>query len=216
MDLENLRRSYEESSLNSGDLAQSPIQQFETWFQVAQETSAPDWLEMNAMTLATAANGRVSARVVLLKQFSASGFVFFTNYDSDKGQQLAQNPFASLVFYWPHVERQVRIEGQVSKTDSATSDHYFHARPRGSQLGAVASPQSKSIASREELVEATMQIAEQNEGSEVPRPDYWGGYVLQPNRMEFWQGRPSRLHDRFVYEREDAASENWTLRRLAP
>jgi len=221
MDLENLRRSYEESSLVSDDLAKSPIQQFETWFQVAQETTAPDWLEINAMTLATAVDGRVSARVVLLKQFSASGFVFFTNYDSDKGRQLALNPLASLVFYWPHVERQVRIEGQVSKTDSATSDHYFHARPRGSQLGAVASPQSRSIASREELVEATMKLAEQNEGGKIPRPDYWGGFLLKPNRMEFWQGRPSRLHDRFVYEiveatDNQAASENWSLQRLAP
>ena len=215
MDLENLRRSYEESSLKSEDLAECPFQQFESWFQHAQSASAPDWFEVNAMTLATASPDRVSSRIVLLKQFGPDGFVFFTNYMSEKGRQLAANPLASLVLYWPHVERQVRVEGEVAKTSAEVSDTYFHARPQSSQLGAVASPQSSKISSREELIESTMELAKQYGDEEVPRPEHWGGYVLKPVRIEFWQGRPSRLHDRFVYERQPG-QESWNLERLAP
>lgn len=215
LDLENLRRSYEESSLSDQDLLENPIQQFEVWFAEAQSAPSADWFEANAMTLATAdASGSVSARIVLLKQVSEEGFVFFTNYESDKGKQLAENPQASLVLYWPHVERQVRIEGTVSKTDAETSDRYFHARPVGSQCGAVASAQSRPLADRQLLVDESLKLAEQYGDAEIPRPDYWGGFVLAPSRVEFWQGRPSRLHDRFLYSQLE--DESWKIERLAP
>ncbi|MEM7473761.1 MAG: pyridoxamine 5'-phosphate oxidase [Planctomycetota bacterium] len=215
MDLEDLRRSYEESSLELADLMECPFAQFESWFEKAQSSPNPDWLEINAMTLATSEDNHVTARIVLLKQVSQEGFVFFTNYKSTKGKQLASNPQASLVFYWPHIERQIRVEGTVAKTSADISNQYFHARPPGSQLGAIASPQSSVIESREDLVTDTIRIAEENGEKQVPRPDYWGGYCLSPVRIEFWQGRPSRLHDRFVYNRQDCHSA-WSVSRLAP
>lgn len=217
MDLENLRRSYEENSLEVDDLDVDPIRQFKTWFQESQDAPSADWFEPNAMTLSTSSDdGHVSSRIVLLKQVTEEGFVFFTNYDSDKGKHLASNPRASLVFYWPHVERQVRVDGKVLKTDAETSSRYFHARPRGSQCGAVASQQSRVLENRKELVEAAMKVAEQFDGQEIPCPDYWGGYVVQPSRIEFWQGRPSRLHDRFVYLPDSESPAGWKAQRLAP
>lgn len=215
MDIHDLRRSYEESSLDFPQLKQDPVAQFELWFAAAQSEASAAWFEVNAMTLATAdLQGRVSARIVLLKHFSQAGFTFFTNYDSDKGRQLQENPQASLVFYWPHIERQVRIEGVVERTDNATSDEYFHARPHGSQLGAVASPQSRPLPAREPLEQAVAELDAKYAAGQVPRPDFWGGYILKPSRVEFWQGRPSRLHDRFVYIKSGA--EQWQISRLAP
>ncbi len=215
MDLEKLRRSYLDGSLDIEDLTEDPIEQFKRWFAEAQQAVSADWLEPNAMTLASAdPSGRVSARIVLLKKVSQQGFTFFSNYQSDKAKQFESNPFASLVFYWPHVERQVRIEGTIAKTDSQTSDEYFSERPRGSRLGAIASRQSTPIPNRKTLEDATIELAERYDNVEIPRPDYWGGYVISPDRIEFWQGRPSRLHDRFVYQRQ--AQGEWSLTRLSP
>lgn len=216
MGIEELRRSYEDATLDADSLASDPLTQFTRWFEAAQASDSPQWFEANAMTLASAGqSGRVSARIVLLKKFSEAGFVFFTNYDSDKGQQLAENPQASLVFYWPHLEQQIRIEGTVTKTDAATSSEYFHARPRGSQIGAIVSQQSRPLATRQELEAEAERLSAVYANQEIPCPDYWGGYCLEPSRYEFWQGRPSRLHDRFIYERS-ADQANWTTTRLAP
>lgn len=213
--LENLRRNYDESALDLPDLAESPIAQFSQWFEQARQAESADWFEANAMTLATAdTDGRVSARIVLLKQFSEAGFAFFTNYQSAKAKQLADNPCASLLFYWPHVERQVRIEGKVCKTDSETSDTYFHERPRGSQIGAVASPQSSPLKDRDELEQVVEKLTNQFGDEPIPRPDYWGGYQVVPVSFEFWQGRPSRLHDRFTYAKQSDGT--WCITRLAP
>ncbi len=215
MNIENLRRQYADEALGAEELHQDPIAQFTAWFDDAQSAESADWFEPNAMTLATSdLSGQVSARIVLLKNISPSGLTFFTNYQSNKARQLLENPRASLVFYWPHRERQVRIEGQVSKTDAATSDEYFHARPRESQLGAIASPQSQPLADRKTIEAETKKLASEYGDQEIPRPEYWGGYLLQPNRFEFWQGRPSRLHDRLVYTRQP--DKNWTITRLAP
>lgn len=213
--MEDLRRAYHQFSLERADLSASPIDQFKKWFDVAREAIVPEWLEINAMTLATSTpHGHVSARIVLLKKLDDRGFAFFSNYLSDKGRLLAINPQASLVFHWPHVERQVRVEGVVCRTDSATSDEYFRARPRASQIGAIVSPQSRPIANRTELETQAARLAEQfAEDQPIPRPEYWGGYLLMPQRMEFWQGRPDRLHDRFVYTFE---KNQWHISRLAP
>ncbi|MFN3190351.1 MAG: pyridoxamine 5'-phosphate oxidase [Aureliella sp.] len=217
MDLENLRRSYDENTLEQRDLHDCPFRQFADWFENAESSKSADWFEANAMTLATGdGNGRISSRIVLLKKVTENGFVFFTNYQSEKGKQLASCPSGSLVFYWPHVERQIRVEGSVVRVAPELSDEYFHSRPRGSQLGAMASPQSQPLSSRKELVDATMKLAEHFEQEDVlPRPEYWGGYELIADRIEFWQGRPSRLHDRFVYTK-DEGSNLWSVARLAP
>lgn len=215
MEIEDLRRNYDQGTLTPDALNANPFRQFELWFELAKTTPAPDWLEVNAMTLATSdPTGHATARIVLLKDLSDSGFAFFTNYDSDKARQLAVNPQASLLFYWPHVEKQVRIEGTVQRTSSEVSDKYFHARPRGSQLSAVVSRQSRPLDDRSSLEEQTRELEKRYLNQEIPRPEYWGGYSLSPTSWEFWQGRPNRLHDRFTYKSLPAG--NWEVTRLAP
>lgn len=220
VEIHNFRRNYDQHALDGTTLESDPTGEFLKWLEYAHAAPAPHWLEITAMTLATSdSSGRVSARIVLLKTVDATGFTFFTNYRSDKAQQLLANPHAALVFYWPHIERQVRVEGLVTYTDSALSDKYFHARPRGSQISAVISPQSQPLIGREPLEKSAAELAETYSGDQIiPRPDYWGGYSLKPDRVEFWQGRPNRLHDRFLYSRTDAdqPKEAWTISRLAP
>ncbi len=208
MTMRDLRRNYELKALEREHLAAHPVQQFHRWFEEAQAASPPDWLELNAMTLATydAQAQEVTSRIVLLKHLDERGFMFFTNYLSDKGSQLSQHQQASLVFYWPHMERQVRILGQVTKTDRATSEHYFHSRPRSSQLGAAASQQSREIDSRQVLESEVARLDVLYADEPVPCPEHWGGYLLAPYEIEFWQGRQDRLHDRFVYRKQ---KEGW-------
>lgn len=189
-----------------------PIEQFALWFADAEAAKVP---EANAMTLATADASRVpSARIVLLKAADRRGFCFFTNYDSRKGRELAANPRAALCFFWQPLERQVRIEGTVEKVDCAESEAYFAARPRQAQIGAWVSQQSRPITSRVELERLEAELQQRFAGGPVPLPDYWGGYRVVPHAIEFWQGRPSRLHDRLLYTRSE--SGNWTIRRLSP
>jgi pyridoxamine 5'-phosphate oxidase len=219
MTMRDLRRNYNVGALEREDLADDPLQQFEQWFADAEAVEHPAWLELNAMTLATydAATGQVYARVVLLKHVDEQGFLFFTNYESDKGRQLAGHPAASLVFYWPHLERQVRVQGRVTKSDRETSEQYFHARPRSSQLSAAASCQSSAIADRTLLEAEVARLAELYHDQEIPCPEQWGGLLVKPHEIEFWQGRADRLHDRFVYRQTSQSSADpWTITRLSP
>jgi len=207
-----IRKDYQMQSLLETDVAQDPFDQFANWWDDAMKSELD---EINAMTLATAsATGMPAARIVLLKSFSADGFVFFTNYNSQKGIELQENPFASLVFFWKELERQVRISGRVEKVSAAESDAYFHSRPEGSRIGAWASPQSSVIASREVIETNITMIEQQFTEGEISRPPHWGGYVVIPEVIEFWQGRPSRLHDRIQYSKMAAGS--WNVERLAP
>jgi pyridoxamine 5'-phosphate oxidase len=209
--LQNLRQDYRSAELSEQDIDQNPIAQFKTWFQQALDAQL---YEPNVMTLATAsAEGVPSARIVLLKGFDEGGFIFYTNYESHKGRELQENPYAALVFFWAELERQVRIEGTVFKVDPAVSTAYFHSRPHGSQIGAMVSPQSQVIKSRTELENHIVILKEKYDGQEVPRPEHWGGYVVKPSTIEFWQGRPSRLHDRIRYKFIDGT---WIIDRLAP
>ena len=216
MNIAELRIEYRRATLDEGDVAPHPLRQFERWFDEAVKAELP---EPNAMTLATAgADGRPSARVVLLKGFDDQGFVFFTNYASRKGRELAARSEAALLFFWPELERQVRIEGAVAKVDAALSEAYFASRPRGARLGALASPQSEPVAGRASL-EALFNAFEShysNAGDDIPRPPHWGGYRLAPDLVEFWQGRPSRLHDRIRYRRDPLHAGGWIIDRLAP
>ena len=211
--LADMRRSYTRDGLDEAQAPAEPFSLFRQWFGDAVNTEqAP--VEANAMTLATVdANGRPHCRVLLLKGLDEQGFTFFSNYESAKGQQMTERPFAAMTFFWPTLERQVRIEGRVGKVSAAESDAYYQVRPLGSRLGAWASPQSQVIADRGEL-EALLEATEQRfSGTEPQCPAHWGGYRLVPDRIEFWQGRPSRLHDRLNY-RLDAGS--WIRERLAP
>lgn len=210
MSISDLRQSYEKNVLVEETAATSPIEQFSHWFDEALAAKVP---EPNAMTLATVdQTGQPSARTVLIKGFDAQGFVFFTNYESRKGQDLKQNPRAALLFFWQSLERQVRIEGVIEKVAAKDSDDYFHSRPLGSRLGAWASEQSKPI-TRTEL-QAREQAFRDRYGDNPPRPEHWGGYRLVPTSFEFWQGRASRLHDRLRYLPDGNGS--WTLDRLSP
>lgn len=209
--LADLRKDYSLAGLREEDLAADPITQFQIWFEQAQEAKGH---EPNAMTVATAtADGRPSARTVLLKGLDR-GFVFYTNYRSAKGSDLAENPEVELLFYWPELERQVRIHGIAEHLDTEESLAYFRSRPRGSQIGAAISPQSQVISSREMLEEAYARFEDAHEGEELPLPSHWGGYRVVPESIEFWQGRVSRLHDRLRYVRTD--DDTWRVERLAP
>jgi pyridoxamine 5'-phosphate oxidase len=208
----NIRREYTLAGLRRADLDTDAIKQFTKWFDQAIAASVP---EPNAMTLATAdKSGHPSGRIVLLKNVDENGFTFFTNYDSRKGRELGQNPNAWLVMYWPQLERQVNISGAVSKVSHEISVKYFNSRPKGSRLAAWVSNQDEVIADRSVLEQKLDMLAAKHPGEDVPLPPYWGGYCLTPSRIEFWQGRPNRLHDRFQYARQ--ADGNWLIERLAP
>ncbi len=197
-------------SLSEEDVKANPIDQFHIWFDQAQHAELP---EPNAMTVASVdANGKPSARVVLIKEVTQDGFVFFTNYESRKGQALTANPHAALLFFWPELERQIRIEGSVTKLSAEESDAYFHSRPLDSRIGAWASPQSQVITSRTQLVTKAAEYALKF-ALNPPRPPHWGGFRVKHEVLEFWQGRPSRLHDRIQYVLEDG---QWKIQRLAP
>jgi len=235
MAIADIRREYNLTGLRREDLAPEPLAQFKLWFDQASGARASgrvlkflvrtykalvgikgmERIDVNAMTLATVdKQGQPSARMVLLKGVDERGFIFFTNYQSRKGRELAENPLASLVCYWPELERQVCVAGTVSKVPSTESDAYFKSRPRGSRLAAWASNQSEIVPERATLEKRWAEFETKFPGEEVPRPPQWGGYVLTPQRLEFWQGRPNRLHDRFVYIRQ--ADQSWTVERLSP
>lgn len=206
-----LREEYNAHGLRRADLDPDPFKQFAQWFNAAVEAGIRD---VNAMTLATVAtDGQPTARIVLLKGHGHDGFDFYTNHRSEKGRQLEKNPRVALVFYWKELERQIRIDGEAKETSRGESLRYFHSRPLGSQLGAWASHQSEVIDARRMLEARLSEMEERFAGQTIPLPPHWGGYRVRPSRMEFWQGRPNRLHDRFRYTRQDNA---WCLERLAP
>ena len=210
--LESLRSNYALSGLNETDLLETPFQQFQLWLEQAIAAELP---EPNAMTLATLSEqGKPIARMVLLKGLDEKGFVFYTNYDSAKGKQLTETDSAALVFWWAGLERQVRVEGTVEKVSSTESDAYFQSRPKASQLGAWASPQSQAIENRDILEKRLAKLEEKYATEKVPRPPHWGGFRVIPSAIEFWQGRPSRLHDRIRYELDEKG--DWFYQRLAP
>lgn len=210
MSIADIRRSYDWSQLNESDVAVHPMQQLQAWLSQAIEL---DVLDPTAMTLATVNSiGMPSARIVLLKECTEHGLVFFTNYNSRKGKDIDHSPKASVLFYWSGIERQIRVEGTISKISDAESDKYFDSRPLGSRIGAVVSPQSQKI-TRTQL-EDDFNQAQQKYADNIKRPDFWGGYILKPKYFEFWQGRESRLHDRLIYTLDD--NHSWVLGRLAP
>lgn len=211
-DLTDYRKSYNKDSLSKEIMESNPIKQFQNWFHEVEEKGGVE--EANAMTVSTVdENGFPKNRVVLLKKFDDNGFYFYTNYNSDKGRAIAQNKKVCLSFFWPNLERQVIIRGIAEKTSEADSTEYFHSRPKGSQIGAMASPQSEVIESREFLENNLSQLQEKYKNSEVPKPEYWGGYLITPLSIEFWQGRPNRLHDRILYTKLES---DWKMERLAP
>lgn len=211
-DIAAIRAEYRMGELSEYEVVTDAIEQFRHWFDEAIDKKV---MEPNAMTLSTvSASGRPSSRIVLLKDLDESGFGFFTNYESQKGAELAENPYAALLFFWPELQRQVRITGRVEKMPAAHSDAYFQSRPKGSQLGAIASPQSREIPDRLMLDTQLAELEKRYKTIEpIPRPAYWGGYRLVPDTLEFWQGRASRLHDRLVYKRFE---KGWNITRLAP
>ena len=207
-----IRRDYQMQSLLEKDVDSNPFNQFNAWWDDVLKSELD---EVNAMTLATASStGIPSARIVLLKSVSEQGFVFFTNYNSNKGKELEENPNACLVFFWKELERQIRITGKAKKVSAAESDEYFLSRPEGSRIGAWASPQSQVIASREIIEENTAKYEAEFAAGNIIRPPHWGGYIVMPEAFEFWQGRPNRLHDRIQYSLQK--EDNWKIERLAP
>jgi pyridoxamine 5'-phosphate oxidase len=211
-DLSNYRKSYEKSQLIETEIPQDPMTLFKKWFHEVEEFGGVE--EVNAMTVSTIGlDGFPKARVVLLKQFTYEGFIFYTNYNSEKGKALADNPNVCLSFFWHSLERQIIIKGTAKKIAQNLSDGYFESRPVGSRLGAVVSNQSEVISSRTVLEEKLKQLEMDFEGKEIPRPEHWGGYIVEPISIEFWQGRPNRLHDRIRYSIHD---HDWLIERLAP
>lgn len=210
-DIESIRREYDRAELLEANVASDPMNQFSEWFSQALDT---EFMDANAMTLSTVGkDGKPSSRIVLLKGVEKDGFRFFTNYGSQKGQELEENPYAALCFFWPVLERQVRVEGKVIKLSREESQAYFQQRPRQSKLGAWASYQSQVVESRQELEENFARMQDRFDNQEVPTPEFWGGYLLEPSSVEFWQGRQGRLHDRLKYSRID---DKWNVQRLSP
>jgi pyridoxamine 5'-phosphate oxidase len=206
-----LRHDFTKKKLDENDVNNNPILQFEKWFKEAVDAQVN---EPNAMTVCSATTeGKPSARILLLRSFTENGFVYYTNYASRKGIEIAANPNCSLLFFWPELERQIRIEGEVEKQTTEESDLYFNSRPRESKLGAWASEQSRVIINREVLNKKYEKLSKKYPDENVPRPPYWGGYILKPLSIEFWQGRPNRLHDRILYTKEN---NNWKIERLSP
>jgi pyridoxamine 5'-phosphate oxidase len=208
-DLSALRQNYSKNELSESNVANNPIEQFEIWFQEALKAEIR---EPNAMCLSTINEEKPSSRIVLLKGID-EGFVFFTNYESNKGNQIAKSQFASLNFFWVDLERQIRIEGIIEKVSEKESDEYFYSRPRGSQVGAWVSNQSRVVENRTILEAKLLDFEKEYENKPIPRPPHWGGYRLIPDKIEFWQGRPNRLHDRILYSKND---NNWKIERLCP
>ena len=213
MDLSNYRKTYEKRTLLESDAPENPMQLFQTWFYEADENDGVD--EANAMSVSTIGlDGYPKTRVVLLKQYTYEGFIFYTNYHSEKGRAILANPKVCLSFFWPNMERQIIIKGEAEVLAENLSDGYFESRPLGSKLGAIVSPQSEVIPSREYLEEHLHELEQKYEGKEVPRPAHWGGFLVRPHSIEFWQGRPNRLHDRLRYTLTE--DYDWKLERLAP
>lgn len=211
-DLGNYRKAYEKSALLEGSISENPMELFQKWFYEVEASDGVD--ETNAMTLSTMGlDGFPKSRVVLLKKYTHEGFIFYTNYKSEKGRAIAENPNVCISFFWPNLERQVIIKGRANKIAENLSDGYFQSRPVGSQLGAIVSDQSSVIPSRDVLEEELKRLEKEFEGKEIERPEWWGGYLVAPISMEFWQGRPNRLHDRIRFTLEGI---DWKIERLAP
>jgi pyridoxamine 5'-phosphate oxidase len=212
-DLSNYRKSYEKSALLEDQIPEDPINLFHKWFYEAEDLNAAD--EVNAMSVATIGlDGFPKTRVVLLKKFNEEGFIFYTNYNSEKGKAIIENPNVCLSFFWPTVERQIIIKGKAEKTTATISDNYFASRPDGSKLGALVSPQSEVILNREFLEKSLIELEKEWKGKEIERPSHWGGFLVRPVEVEFWQGRPNRLHDRIRYQLQNEF--DWKIDRLAP